>query len=296
MSEQLSLFLSARQTRINQFLSDHLSQLPDAAPALKAAMLHGVLLGGKRLRPMLVYATGEMLGVSLAQLDRAAAALEMVHAYSLIHDDLPAMDDDALRRGQPTCHVAFDEATAILAGDALQTEAFSLLSDTAFASSAQVQLQLIKLLADASGLRGMCAGQAMDMAATNQQITLSQLQQVHRHKTGALICTAVAMGATLGNAPADVHHQLQRYAEAIGLAFQVHDDVLDEISDTDTLGKPQGSDRHHNKSTYPALMGLAGAQQEAQRLIEEALEALSAIPYNSDILTALAHFIVARKN
>jgi len=280
------------QQRINDFLSNQLSDIAINEPQLHAAMTHGLLLGGKRVRPFLVYAVGEMFGVNKDNLDHIAGSIEAVHAYSLIHDDLPAMDDDALRRGQPTCHIKYNEATAILAGDALQTFAFELLGEAQVNDSQKIQL--IKSLAKASGYQGMCGGQALDLAATNNTVSLEQLAQIHRLKTGALICCAVEMGAIAGNATAEQKALLDTFSQNIGLAFQVHDDILDVIGDTDTLGKPQGSDQAANKSTYPALMGLEAAQEKAQQLILQAISSLQALPFDSSLLQAFARYIIAR--
>lgn len=260
------------------------------------AMKHGALLGGKRIRPFLVYATGYLLGANLSDLDVPATAIECVHAYSLIHDDLPAMDDDELRRGQPTCHVVFNDAIAILAGDALQTLAFEILVQGTLTSDAEPQrLAMLQSLAQASGLQGMCQGQALDLAAENKAVSLDELKKIHRHKTGALIRSAVRLGALASpNATPIILNALDRYADAIGLAFQVQDDILDVISDTETLGKPQGSDEAKHKSTYPALLGLEGAKQKAEQLYKSALEALDEIPYNTDSLAEFARFIIQR--
>lgn len=266
------------------------------APRLRDAMRYGLLLGGKRVRPFLVYAVGEMLGVKRELLDGPAAAVECIHAYSLLHDDLPAMDDDDLRRGQPTVHKAFDEGTAILAGDALQTLAFSILADHPMPDSLLAnRVRMLSRLARASGYLGMCGGQALDLQAEGRQITLAELEQVHRHKTGALIECAVALGALC---KADVDETtlsaLQTYAAAIGLAFQVQDDILDITGDTATLGKRQGSDLALEKSTYPALLGLDNARELARELHGKALTALQSLPYNTDILEAFADYIIER--
>ncbi|NRA53256.1 MAG: (2E,6E)-farnesyl diphosphate synthase [Gammaproteobacteria bacterium] len=284
--------LSCHQQRVNQFLTKQLAQHSINDAKLLQAMEYGLLLGGKRVRPFLVYATGQMLGVELAQLDHAAGSLEAIHAYSLIHDDLPAMDDDALRRGQPTCHIQFDEATAILAGDALQSFAFDLLCHAEL--EPQQQIKLVKVLANASGYHGMCGGQALDIAATNKQVSLAQLEQIHQHKTGALLQAAVEMACVIANVSPAERRLLQQFSSAIGLAFQVQDDILDVIGDTKTLGKPQGSDIEANKSTYPALLGLEQAQAKAQQLIDQALHALDALPYNSDLLKDFSRFIITR--
>ncbi|WP_445400387.1 (2E,6E)-farnesyl diphosphate synthase [Zobellella sp. An-6] len=284
--------------RIGVVLSRTMTELGELAPGLKAAMEYGLLQGGKRVRPMLVYASGELLGNASPQaLDAAAAAIECIHAYSLIHDDLPAMDDDALRRGKPTVHKAFDEATAILAGDALQTLAFELLSrhpDDGL--DAGRRLRMVQELARASGYGGMCGGQALDMQSEGKGIDLARLETLHRHKTGALIRAAVRLGALCARELDEAHlDALSRYAEAIGLAFQVQDDILDITADTQTLGKTQGKDLVQQKSTYPALLGLEGARQLAQQLYQQALTALADIPYPTHTLEAFAHYIVKRE-
>ncbi|MGR7920346.1 (2E,6E)-farnesyl diphosphate synthase [Zobellella denitrificans] len=284
--------------RIDAVLSRTLHELDELAPELKAAMEYGLLQGGKRVRPMLVYASGELLGnASPRALDAAAAAVECIHAYSLIHDDLPAMDNDDLRRGKPTVHKAFDEATAILAGDALQTLAFELLSrqwDDGL--DAGRRLRMVQELARASGYAGMCGGQALDMQSEGKLIDQSRLETLHRHKTGALIRAAVRLGALCARDLDEAHlNALSRYAEAIGLAFQVQDDILDITADTQTLGKTRGKDLVQQKSTYPALLGLDGARQLAQQLYQQALAALAEIPYPTHTLEAFAHYIVKRE-
>ncbi|WP_413698582.1 (2E,6E)-farnesyl diphosphate synthase [Psychromonas sp. KJ10-10] len=252
-------------------------------------------MGGKRVRPFLVYAVGEMLGSKLETLDPLACAVECIHAYSLIHDDLPAMDDDALRRGQKTCHIQFDEATAILAGDALQALAFDIIATPIEGLTHQTQLKMVKTLAKASGEAGMCGGQSLDLKAENKQVDLQTLEKIHAEKTGALIKSAVELGALSDESLAPEHYeQLQKFAQAIGLAFQVQDDILDIISDTKTLGKPQGSDVAHHKSTYPALLGLEQAIAKAQSLYQEALHALSQLPYNTQLLESFALYIIKR--
>lgn len=293
--------LRAMQQRVDQALTSYIDAQPFAEIPLAKAMRHGALLGGKRLRPYLVYATGQLFGLHLSSLDAPAAAIECIHAYSLIHDDLPAMDDDDLRRGQPTCHIKFGEANAILAGDALQTLAFTILADGAIGDvRMQDRLSMISELATASGIAGMCGGQALDLAAEGQQINLQQLEQVHRHKTGALIRAAVRMGALAAGEPGRAALPvLDIYAEAIGLAFQVQDDILDVIGDTEKLGKRQGADQQLGKSTYPALLGLDGAQAKARDLHQEAVSALkqlAALSYNTAPLLALARFVIERDN
>ena len=292
---QLISTMQQYQARVNQQLEKYINHQTPIAETLNEAMVYGALLGGKRVRPFLVYAVGEMLSSKLQTLDPIAASIECVHAYSLIHDDLPAMDDDALRRGNVTCHVKYDEATAILAGDALQTLAFEILSTEIPSLSAKAQLKILNTLAKASGEKGMCAGQVLDIAAENKAVSLQQLETIHNAKTGALIIAAVQMGAlTKEDIAPEEFELLTQFAVAIGLAFQVQDDILDIISDTETLGKPQGSDQALNKSTYPALLGLQGAQQKAQSLYQEALHALSQLPYNTQLLESFAHYIIKR--
>ena len=283
------------QTRVNLQLSKHIKKSLPTSQKLNDVMAYGALLGGKRIRPFLVYSVGEMLGTTAEQLDPLACAIECVHAYSLIHDDLPAMDDDALRRGQKTCHIQFDEASAILAGDALQTLAFDIISEPIAGLSAQTQLKMVNVLAKASGDAGMCGGQSLDLDAEKQQVGLAQLEKIHAAKTGALIEAAVTFGA-LSNETLPLEHlqHLQKFSAAIGLAFQVQDDILDIISDTKTLGKPQGSDVAHNKSTYPALLGLEQAIVKAESLCDEALHALSQLPYNTQLLESFALYIIKR--
>lgn len=286
-------YLQAMAQRVTEFLTQYLDDIEQTDQQLHHAMSYGLLLGGKRVRPFLVYAVGEMLGAPRASLDHIAGSVEAIHAYSLIHDDLPAMDDDALRRGQATCHIKFDEATAILAGDALQTLAFELLTDSPL--EPQAKIACVKVLANASGYRGMCGGQALDIAATNKPVSLSELEMIHRHKTGALIEASIELGAIAANATSQQRLALRAFAQNIGLAFQVHDDILDIISDTETLGKPQGSDEAANKSTYPALLGLEQAQQKATGLIDQAITALETLPVNSQQLKDFAQYIIARK-
>lgn len=289
---------SQYQNRNSAELEFWLSQFDHQQQSLIQAMRYGLLLGGKRARPYLVYITGEMLGCELTALDTPASAIECVHAYSLIHDDLPAMDDDELRRGKATCHIEFDEATAILTGDALQTLAFTILSEGKLSQQGEAKrIKMIQLLAKASGASGMCLGQALDLEAENRTVELDELKTIHKNKTGALIKCAIRMGAlAAGDAGEAILPQLDRYAEALGLAFQVQDDILDIISDTETLGKPQGSDQDLNKSTYPSLLGLEGAQQKAHSLLQEALHALESIPYNTSLLEEFARYVVERKN
>ncbi|MGB0858977.1 MAG: (2E,6E)-farnesyl diphosphate synthase [Pseudoalteromonas spongiae] len=280
-------------------IEENLSALTPAShhtdEKLVAACRYSLLNGGKRLRPILVYLTGELFNADNADLDRIACAIECIHSYSLVHDDLPAMDDDELRRGRPTCHIAYDEATAILVGDALQCLAFETITESQFnGTTVNNQLKIVNTLANASGLLGMCGGQALDIAATDSVITLTQLEQVHKLKTGALLKSAIKMGALAGNANELEIAALARYAEAIGLAFQVQDDILDVEGDTHTLGKPQGSDIEANKATYPALLGIEGAKDKARNLVNQAINALSEIDADTGRLKAIAEYIIAR--
>ena len=256
---------------------------------LHEAMRYTVLGGGKRIRAFLVYAAGQVVGTPLSELDAPAAAIELIHAYSLVHDDLPAMDDDELRRGKPTCHRAYGEATAILVGDALQSLAFQVLAEDA-KDNAAVRTAMIRELAFSAGSRGMCGGQALDMEAVGQQITLEQLETMHSYKTGALIRAGVRLGVM--SRPTVVPETLDRlddYARAIGLAFQIRDDILDVVTDTQTLGKPQGSDAARRKPTYTALLGLEGAREKAKALHGRALEDLKAFGPSAEPLRGLAN-------
>ncbi|KPV95439.1 Farnesyl diphosphate synthase [Pseudoalteromonas sp. P1-9] len=287
--------ISAYIPRIEENLSALSTASHHTDEKLVAACRYSLLNGGKRLRPILVYLTGELFNADNADLDRIACAIECVHSYSLVHDDLPAMDDDELRRGRPTCHIAYDEATAILVGDALQCLAFETITESQFnGTTVNNQLKIVNTLANASGLLGMCGGQALDIAATDSVITLTQLEQVHKLKTGALLKSAIKMGALAGNANELEIAALARYAEAIGLAFQVQDDILDVEGDTHTLGKPQGSDIEANKATYPALLGIEGAKDKARNLVNQAINALSEIDADTGRLKAIAEYIIAR--
>lgn len=272
--------------------------LPSAdAARLLQAMKYSLLNGGKRVRPLLVYASAQACQANLNHADYAALAIEMVHAYSLVHDDLPAMDDDDLRRGQPTCHIAFDEACAILAGDALQSEAFSLLSSPIDGLLPVQQLSMVNTLALASGLYGMAGGQSLDLEAVNQTVDLTYLENMHNHKTGALIKASVLLGAQCqASLDSQTKSALSHYADAIGLAFQVQDDILDVISDTQTLGKTQGADAALNKPTYVSLLGLDGAQQKAAQLHQAAMDALEPLGQNAQALRQIADYIIKRVN
>lgn len=295
MTTPFSRRLAEYQQRIDRFMP---TQLPPGGGRLHEAMRYALTNGGKRVRPFLCYATGLALGEPLTRLDVPACALEMMHAYSLVHDDLPAMDDDDLRRGMPTCHVKYDEATAILAGDALQALSFSVLAHNPDPSlSAAIKLDMVRLLGEASGADGMAAGQAIDLEAVGCALDLEQLEAMHRLKTGALIRASVGMGRLCaGDRGSDLQASLDAYAAAVGLCFQIVDDILDVVSDTQTLGKTQGADIALNKPTYPALLGLDMARQHAARRRDEALDALSGLGASFDELRALAHYIVDRSN
>lgn len=261
------------------------------------ALRYSLLAGGKRLRPVLVLAACEAVGGKVEQGLPAACAIEMIHTYSLVHDDLPAMDNDNLRRGRPTCHKAFDEATAILAGDALLTEAFTVLSDPrAGKLSDKTRVALIDTLSRASGWRGMVGGQALDLAAEGKQISEKELRRLHAAKTGALLTAALTLGGLSGGASAIQLAALEKYGKAIGLAFQIVDDILDVTSTTETLGKPVGSDEGHDKSTFPKLMGLERSRKEADKLIAAAKRAVEPLGERAAALRALADYVVARVN
>jgi len=284
------------RARIGQALEQRLPGADIHPGPLHQAMRYAVLSGGKRIRPILVYATGKAVGLEPASLDTPACAVEFIHAFSLVHDDLPAMDNDDLRHGKPTCHKAFGEAIALLAGDALQALAFQVLAqDPAMTLQPAIRLQLVATLAQAAGSRGMAGGQAIDLAAVGKELTLAELENMHIHKTGALIRASVLMGALSQEAlPAASRQQLDHYAKCIGLAFQIRDDILDVIADTHTLGKTQGADALLNKPTYPALLGLEGARDHARTLVDEALASLQAFGPEADVLRWIAAYIVER--
>lgn len=292
----------ALRQQIKQQTDEHLlgliSQLPEHAENLKAAMQHALLVGGKRMRPVLTHLVGNSLDIPQQDQLTISMAIECIHAYSLVHDDLPAMDDDALRRGQPTCHVAFDEATAILAGDALQTMAFTILTDQPMSDYANIKrAQLVSVLANASGYNGMCGGQAIDLQSTGETISIDTLTQLHQLKTGALLSACVEMVTLVSSAiDKDDREQFIRFARIVGLAFQVQDDILDVEGDARLIGKPQGSDAALGKNTFPALLGMAAAKSELTRLHEEALQALASLPYNTDYLVAYTDLMVNRNH
>ena len=287
-------FQQQSQQRIDQHLNAILPIAGQGETTLFEAIRYSLFNGGKRIRPLLAYAAANAVGEINPSTDRVAAALEMIHAYSLIHDDLPAMDNDDLRRGKPTCHIAFDEATAILAGDGLQALAFEQLLE-AQQLPPQTTLRLLAMLTKAAGIDGMVYGQAIDMAAVNQTLTLLQLEHMHRHKTGAMISASVIMGGMTAGASEEQLGALKDYGEAIGLAFQVQDDILDGTTDTAVLGKQQGSDQARNKPTYLSLLGIDGARQKAAELHGKSLSALASFDERADQLRAIANYIVKRE-
>jgi farnesyl diphosphate synthase len=285
--------------RIDALLESHINALPESVePRLRAAMRHGLLLGGKRVRPFLVFVTGKLLGADEKVLEGPAAAIECIHAYSLIHDDLPAMDNDVLRRGQPTVHKAFGEALGILAGDALQTLGFEILANHPMPEKLLPnKVRMLQELGEASGYRGMCGGQALDLEAEGHKVDLDGLLKVHRHKTGALIRCAVRMGALASETLDDAAMKaLTGYSEAIGLAFQIHDDILDVTSSTEVLGKTAHSDENLEKSTFPALLGLDGAKDYERKVYDRAVSALAPVKGDTSLLREFAEYIVTRGN
>jgi len=277
------------------------ARLPDAKvppTRLHEAMRYAVLGGGKRVRPALLYATARTVGLSEDSVEAAACAIELVHVYSLVHDDLPAMDDDDLRRGRPTCHKAYDEATAILVGDGLQPLAFELLAaDPALPAAPAIRLRLIEILAHASGSLGMAGGQAIDLAVQGKVLDVAQVEDMHARKTGALIRASVLMAAACApSLEPRLHAALSQFAEAIGLAFQIQDDLLDVLGDASTLGKPTGADRARAKPTYPAVVGVAAAQARMRELHARAREALAPFGTRAEPLTQLAEWLLARRS
>jgi len=283
------------QARIEAALARVLPPAHMAPARLHEAMRYATLEGGKRVRPLLAFAAGEVAAAAPERLEAAACAVELIHAYSLVHDDLPCMDNDVLRRGKPTVHIEFDEATALLVGDALQSLAFQLLADQRLADDARVQLDMVKTLAVAAGSRGMAGGQQIDLESTGKALTLPELEVMHIHKTGALIRAAVTLGAACGRIDPGQKNSLDKYGKAIGLAFQVVDDVLDYDASTSTLGKTAGKDSRQGKPTYVSTLGLARARELAGELRSEALAALEPLGGRARRLEQLADFIVLRK-
>jgi len=298
LDPRFQVFLADCRERVGACLEDTLPAESIQPARLHAAMRYATLGEGKRIRPVLVYAAGRVCGAPKERLDISACAVELIHAYSLVHDDLPAMDDDELRRGRPTCHKAFDEATAILAGDALQTLAFRTMAHAPLPGlAAATRLQMIDELALAAGCRGMAGGQALDIDAVGRELTLAELENMHIHKTGALIRASVRLGALSAEAaPEQTVRQLDHYAKCIGLAFQVQDDILDVAGETSQLGKTRGKDAADNKPTYPALLGMNGARDMATQLFEEALDSIRSLGEDADSLRDLARYIVGRSH
>jgi len=286
-------WMSAVQHRTDVALAAFLPPADTLPPRLHDAMRYAVLDGGKRVRPLLCHAAGAVFDAPAAELDRAACAVELIHAYSLVHDDLPCMDDDTLRRGKPTVHVEYDEATALLVGDALQSLAFQVLAEKD-APSSRNRLAMLALLAQAAGSRGMAGGQAIDLAAVGRTLTIEELEQMHIHKTGALIRASVLLGAHCGNADAEAQKRLAHFANRVGLLFQVVDDILDAEANTATLGKTAGKDAAQNKPTYVSLLGIKQAKALAGELRDEALAALAPFGERGERLAGLTRYIVER--
>jgi geranylgeranyl pyrophosphate synthase len=289
--------LRGYQSRVQSVLDTVLPAANVSPQRLHAAQRYAVLGGGKRLRPLLVYCTGEALGLAASTLDAPAAAVELIHSYSLVHDDLPAMDDDDLRRGQPTTHRAFDEATAILAGDALQVLAFSLLArDRAAGVSSEARLKMIQILADASGTAGMAGGQSLDLSAVGRNLDLEELEAMHRLKTGALIRASVLLAAACAPGLTVAEWDaLDGYSQDIGLAFQIQDDILDVEGKTEDLGKTIGADAARAKPTYPSVLGLAAAKIRARELNRRACDRLAPLGERARVLAWLASYVVERR-
>ena len=293
-SFDLKSYLSSKRKQINEALD---SIFANTSSKIANAMKYSLMAGGKRIRPVLCVASAETVGGKSQDVIRAACALEMIHTYSLIHDDLPAMDNDNVRRGQPTCHMAFDEATAILAGDALLTLAFEVLSSIEFAQKNHVLnwMNVIHTVSIAAGYKGMIEGQMQDMAGEGQLLCLEDLENMHALKTGALIETSVSVGAILAKGSLDQIQQLKTYGKNIGLAFQVTDDLLDVEGDPNVMGKDVGSDQARSKNTYPALLGIEQSRQFAKKLVNNALKALDYFDSKAHPLRAIAYYIVDRK-
>ncbi|MEX0943083.1 MAG: polyprenyl synthetase family protein [Pseudomonadales bacterium] len=288
----MSDVLARYQSRIEEHL-DHFLPSRNIPPQLAEAMRYAVFNGGKRVRPTLTYLAAEALGAKPGQTDRTACAIEFIHTYSLIHDDLPAMDDDELRRGKPTCHMVYGDALAILAGDALQTLAFELIAADAGLAPEQ-RVEIVSTLAIASGADGMVGGQVIDLASENKSIDAAMLEQMHRRKTGALISASVVCGAIVAGASEDDRHALERYGHDLGLAFQVKDDILDETGDTNIMGKPAGSDQSRRKSTFVSVYGLNEAIARLDDLRQDAITALAPFGEAGRSLQAMAEFVANR--
>ena len=295
MNADFQGWVATGQSNFEEILRRLLPSTETAPKRLHEAMRYTALDGGKRVRPLLAFAAGELSGANLERVEIVAAAVELIHVYSLVHDDMPCMDDDVLRRGKPTCHIQYDDATALLVGDSLQTMAFQLLAEHRLSDDPQRQLEMIKVLAVASGSRGMAGGQAADLDSIGKSLTLPELEFMHIHKTGALIRAAILLGAHCGNLSKVKLDKLDHFGKLIGLAFQVVDDVLDCEADTATLGKTAGKDGNNDKPTYVSLLGIPGARDMAQDLHREALDTMEDFGILGQRLCDLADFIVMRK-
>lgn len=285
-------FFEDIKQRVNTKLQDKIVSLDNDAPSLKEAMEYGLMLGGKRSRPFLVYATAYALGLDFKKVDKAACAIECIHAYSLIHDDMPEMDNDELRRGMLSVHKKFGQATALLAGDALQTLAFEFLSQD---DDAKASFEMLKILSSHAGYTGMCGGQAIDLASEGKHIDIDALRLLHSKKTGALICASVLMAASfIKDSDKDTYEALHTYAKKIGVAFQIQDDLLDVLGDTKVLGKKVGSDESLDKSTYPSLLGIQKSKALAIKTVDEALDALKIVQGDTSLLSDFAQFCIKR--
>ncbi|MBL8501378.1 MAG: polyprenyl synthetase family protein [Nitrosomonas sp.] len=296
MSVDFQSWASGCQARIETFLDARLPASDCVPVRLHKAMRYSVLGGGKRVRPLLSFAAGELAAADVERVTVAAAAVELIHAYSLVHDDLPCMDDDVLRRGKPTCHIEFDEATALLTGDSLQTLAFELLAEKRLADTPEAQLEMIAQLALASGSRGMAGGQAFDLDSVGKMLSLPELEFMHIHKTGALIRAAVMLGARCSSRLGDEQlSKLDHFAKCVGLAFQVVDDLLDAEATTATLGKTAGKDAENNKPTYVSILGISQARELAEKLQHDADQALDGFGEAAARLRQVTDFIIKRK-
>lgn len=296
MNADFQGWVKSRQSQIESYLENRLPADNCAPERLHEAMRYVVLGGGKRIRPLLSFAAGELNGADDVRVNVVAAAVELIHAYSLAHDDLPCMDDDVLRRGKPTCHVKYDEATALLVGDSLQSLAFQLMAEFCLTDNPKKQLEMIKQLAQAAGSRGMAGGQAIDLASVGKMLTLPELEFMHIHKTGALIRASVMLGARCGDRLNDEQlDHLDHFAKCIGLAFQVVDDVLDAEATTAALGKTAGKDAEQNKPTYVSILGVKQARELAEELQQDAYQSLDHLGVATDRLLQVTDFIVQRK-
>jgi geranylgeranyl diphosphate synthase type II len=296
-SESLTQYFTRRSEEVNQWLDGFLPQEATPPTAIHRAMRYSIFAGGKRLRPVLVLASGEALGAESDELMPAACAIEMIHTYSLIHDDLPAMDNDDLRRGRPTCHKAFGEALAILSGDALLTQAFRILASDAPHRDARKQIQVIREISTAAGtVEALIGGQVVDMESEGKAIDAATLEYIHRSKTGAMIRASVIVGGLIAGADDEQMTKLDAYSRRIGLAFQIADDILDVTQTSEQLGKTAGKDQAASKATYPAIHGLQASEKKARELVEEAVAVVSTIGGDAQVLAAIARFIVERKS